>query len=89
MIYRALELAEVDNPAYGVKVGDTKVDMEAADNAHMPGVLVTTGTLPDKEAAEAVNEQIGREHLIVASLVNVIEFTLDETLSDRIRTQNR
>ena len=84
-----MECARVENPVHAVNVGDTKVDMKTSDNAYMPGVLVITGSIPNNETAEAVNDETGRKHLIVSSLVNIITYILDGTLSDRITAQNR
>lgn len=88
MIYRALEEALIKNAAYAVNVGDTKADTVSADNAYMPGIIVTSGSLNNEEANK-VNKAIDRKHLIVPSLVEVINFTLDGTLADRIRELNK
>lgn len=89
MIHKAMKHVNIDDPTYVVKIGDTKVDIEAADNACMPSIVVTSGSIPDVETAKAINEEIGRKHLVVPSLVDVIEFTLDGTLVDRIRNLNK
>ena len=67
LIYRAMEAALVENPAYAVNAGDT----ESADNAFMPGITVTSGSL-NKENAIKLNETLGREHLVLPSLVEII-----------------
>ena len=83
MIYQAMEFAKVDNPAKAVKVGDTKVDVEAADNACMPGITVTSGSVSHAQAVE-INEMTGRDHLIVENLADVMSAVLDGSLQDRI-----
>jgi len=87
MIYRAMEAALVENPAYAVNAGDTEVDTESADNACMPGVTVTSGSLKQAEA-ENLNETLGRKHLVLPSLVEIINHTLDGTIGDRIKALN-
>jgi len=84
MIYRALEIAGIENPAYAVNAGDTEVDTLSADNANMPGIIVTSGSLKTKKDAERINRKVGRNHLILDSLVDAINFTLDGTLADII-----
>ncbi len=88
LIYHAMEKAGVDNPPYVVNVGDTKVDTESADNAHMPGIIVTSGSITNREEAEKVNREIGKKHLILPSLVEIVDCTLDGTLADRIKELN-
>ena len=87
MIYRAMEEALVENPSYVVNVGDTEVDLLSADNAHVPGVLVTSGSIREADA-ERVNSKIGRKHLVAKDLAEVAGYVLDETLVDRIRELN-
>jgi len=89
LIYLAMKSAGVENPAYALKVGDTEVDVEASDNAHMPGALVLTGSVKDKEEARAKNEALGRNHLVALSLIEIIDHTIDGTIVDRIRSLNR
>jgi len=89
MLYRAMESEDVINPAYAIKAGDTKVDMEASDNACMPGIIVLSGSIKNKKEAEQINEEIGRRHLVLSSLVDVINYTLDGTLVDRIKELNK
>ena len=84
MIHRAMESALVENPAYCVNAGDTEVDTESADNACMPGITVTSGSL-DKQKAEELNVTLGRKHLVVPSLVEIINWTLDGTIAGRIK----
>jgi len=88
MIYKAMEFSGLEDPAYAVKVGDTNVDMQAPDNAQMPGIIVTSGSIVDEERAEAINSELGRKHLVLPSLVEVIVFTMDGTLADRIKDLN-
>ena len=88
MIYHALERALVENPGYAVNVGDTEVDTLSADNAYVPGIIVTSESLKTKEEADMINRKIGRKHLIADSLVGVIDYILDGTLADRIRALN-
>ncbi len=86
MIYRALESAGVENPAYALNVGDTEYDTLSADNASMPSIIVTSGVLKTRQEAEDINSKIGRKHLILDSLADAINFTLDGTLADRIKS---
>ena len=69
MIYCAMEIAGVKNPSYAVNVGDTKADVESSDNAHMPGIIVTSGSIPDFQIAKAINEETGKAHLVVPSMI--------------------
>jgi len=89
LIYRAMESVGVKNPAYALKVGDTQVDVEASDNAHMPGALVLTGSIKDREKARAKNEALGRDHLVEPTLADIIDYTIDGTIVDRISALNR
>lgn len=89
MIYLAMKEAGIENPAYAVKVGDTKVDVEASDNAGMPGIIVLSGSIETRDDAEKANAEIGRKHLILPNLIDVIEYTLDGSLADRIKGLNR
>ncbi|MCK5063075.1 MAG: HAD hydrolase-like protein, partial [Candidatus Aenigmarchaeota archaeon] len=76
------------NPAYAVKVGDTKVDVKASDNAGMSGVLVLSGSIETRADAEKINAEIGREHLILPSFIDVVNYTIDGTLPDKIKELN-
>ena len=87
MIHRAMEAALVEIPGYCVNVGDTEVDTESADNACMPGITVTSGSL-HWAGADRLNETLGRNHLILPSLVEIVNFILDGTLADRTRDLN-
>lgn len=91
LIYRAMESVGVEKAkvAYGLKVGDTKVDVEASDNAHMPGALVLTGTVKNEGKARDKNEELGRNHLVAPRLIEIIDWTIDRTIVDRIRALNR
>lgn len=89
MIYRAMESALVENPSYALNVGDTKVDVESSDNAYMPGILVLSGSIINRDEAEKINQELGRRHLVVAGLVEIVNYTLDGTIADRIRELNR
>lgn len=87
MIYRAMEAALVENPAYAVNAGDTEVDTESADNAGMPGITVASGSLRDMEARK-LDEILGRRHLVVPSLIEIVNYTLDGTIAERINNLN-
>ncbi len=87
LIHRAMEAAGIENPHYAVNVGDTKVDMESADNACMPGIIVTSGSVNLAEA-DSISQQLGRRHAIFPSLVSVIDSILDGTLSVKLRKLN-
>jgi len=84
MLFRAMELCTIINSSYAVKVGDTKVDMQEADNAQMPGIIVTSGILNSKEEAEKVNQELGRKHLILSDLRETISYIIEGTLKERI-----
>ena len=88
LIFHAMEVAGVENVAYAVNVGDTEVDTGSADNAYMPGITVTSGSLNGADAIK-LNETLGRKHLVLPSLVDVINFTLNGTLGDKIRELNK
>lgn len=88
MIYRALEIAGIENPADAVNVGDTEWDALSADNANMPGIIVTSGSLRNRRETNIANRKIERPHLVLDDLADVIDFTLDRTLADRIRVLN-
>lgn len=88
MIYLAMKEAGIENPAYAVKVGDTKVDVEASDNAGMSGVLVLSGSIETRADAENTNVEISREHLILPSFIDVVNYTIDGTLPDKIKELN-
>jgi len=88
LIFHAMEHAGVENAAYAVNAGDTEVDTRSADNAYMPGITVTSGSLNEADAIK-LNETLGRKHLVLPSLVELVNFTLDGTLADRIRELNK
>jgi len=88
MIYLAMKKAGIKNPAYAVKVGDTKVDVKASDNAGMSGVLVLSGSIETRDDAEKTNAEIGRKHLILPSFIDVVNYTIDGTLPDKIKELN-
>lgn len=71
-----------------LKVGDTKVDLEAADNCGMPSVLVLSGSIRTEEEAQKVNEELGRKHLVYQSLVEVALDVEKEVIQDKIRLLN-
>ena len=89
LIFAAMGAAQVADQTYCVKVGDTLVDMEAADNAYTSGIIVTSGSIRTEEDARVVNVTLGRGHLILPSLVEVINLTLDGKLADKIRELNQ
>jgi len=89
MIYLAMKEAGIENPAYAVKVGDTKVDVEASDNAGMPGIIVLSGSIEIRDDAERTNAEIGREHLILPNFIDVVNYTIDGTLPDKIKKLNK
>ena len=88
MIYRSMEAASVQNPAYAINVGDTLVDTQSADNARMPGIVVLSGSITTIDDAVDMDEDLGRRHIIVPSLVDIVNFVLDGTIADRIRNLN-
>ncbi|NOQ55615.1 MAG: HAD hydrolase-like protein [Nanohaloarchaea archaeon] len=88
MICLAMNEAGIETPAYAVKVGDTKVDVEASDNASMPGIIVLSGSIETRDDAEKTNAEIGREHLILPSFIDVVNYTIDGTLPDKIKKLN-
>lgn len=88
LIFHAMEAARIENAAYAINAGDTKVDTESADNAYMPGVVVLSGSITTSKEAKRINQEIERRHLIVPSLVDIINFTLDDTIVSRIRALN-
>lgn len=89
MIYLAMKEAGIINPANAIKVGDTKVDVEASDNAMMPGILVLSGSIETQVDAETTNTEIGRKHMILPSFIDVVDYTIDGTLPDKINDLNR
>lgn len=82
MIFRALEKAGLV-PGEVIKIGDTKVDVEAADQAGIPGILVLSGSFNGPADAEAVNRELDREHLIHRDLTE----TVDKILSGELVKQ--
>jgi len=70
MIYKAMKFVD-----HAVKVGDTEVDIEAADNAGIPGILVTSGS---------IKEAVTGTHLVLPSLARVINYVIDGTLESRL-----
>ena len=82
-----MEAAGIENAAYADNAGDTEGDTKSADNAGMPGITVTSGSLNEADSIK-LNETLGRKHLVLPSLVELINFTLDGTLADRIRQLN-
>ena len=89
LIHKAMECARVENPAYCVNVGDTSVDTQSADNACMPGVIVLSGSITNGKQAEEINNECGRKHLALPSLVNVVEAIIDGTLASKISELNK
>ena len=83
MIHHAMEAMLIDNPSWAIKLGDTKVDLEAADNAHMPGILVMSGSVSNTEDAKKINAEIGRDHMLSPSLKEVVDYILDGTIVER------
>lgn len=72
-----------------LKVGDTKVDLETADNIGMPSVLVLSGSVKTTEEAMRINEELGRNHLVYQSLVEVAQDVEKEIIQDKIHWMNR
>jgi phosphoglycolate phosphatase-like HAD superfamily hydrolase len=89
LIWHAMEMAGVSDIRRVLKVGDTEVDVEASDNTYMPGAIVLTGSIADAERARQANERLGRNHLVVPSLIQIIDQTLDGTIVDRFRELNK
>jgi len=88
MIFHAMKFASIKNPSYVIKVGDTKVDLEAADNAHIPGIWVLSGSVKTVEDIEKFNQELMRKHLILPSLIEVIDYILDGTIVEKIKELN-
>jgi phosphoglycolate phosphatase-like HAD superfamily hydrolase len=88
LIFHSMEAAGVENPAYAVKVGDTEVDMGAPDNAHMPGIIVLTGSLKE-ESTEKVDETLNRKHLVLPSLEDVVDYAINDELGGIIKELNK
>lgn len=84
MLYRGMESASVYEVSHALNVGDTEADMRASDHARMAGILVTSGVVPDWESGAKIANKLGREHLVLPSLVEVIEYVLDGSIYDRI-----
>ena len=80
---------KMTDPNRGIKVGDTEVDVRAADNAKMPGILVTTGSITSEEKAREINQRIGRKHLVVPTFVEIVKYAIDRTLQGRIGDLNK
>ena len=88
MLQNAREFVGVTDPTLAVKGGDAKLDLEAPNNDGMPSIMLLSGSVPDVGKAEAIIEEIGRRHLILPSLENVIDFAIDGTLREEIRALN-
>jgi beta-phosphoglucomutase-like phosphatase (HAD superfamily) len=89
MIHIAMQSAKITQTTRAVKTGDSAKDMQAPDNVNMPGVIVKTGSIIDDEHASRINKEIGRNHLVVASVVDVVRLVLNGTLKDEIHALNK
>ena len=88
MIHRAMRiLGVVDRPEV-IKIDDTAVGVEAADNAGVASVLVLSGTIESTRAAARVNARLDRKRLVARDLAEVIGWIERGELVDRIRRRN-
>lgn len=88
MIRESMKRLKIKDNKSVINVGDTKVDIEAADNAHVPGIIVLSGTVTNNKKAEEINKELGRKHLVLPSLAEVIKYILDNTLANKIKELN-
>ncbi len=78
----------IRNYRQALAVGDTKADLEAADNCGMPSALVLSGSVQTEEGVRAINQELGREHIIYPSLVEIAQDIESEIIADKIRWLN-
>jgi phosphonoacetaldehyde hydrolase len=88
MIHRAMRILGVVDRSEIVKVDDSGVGVEAADNAGVASVLVLSGTLRSEEEAAAVNRRLGRRRLVARDLAEVIDWIVRGELRERILRLN-
>jgi len=68
-----------------VKVDDTIVGLQAADNAHIPGIGVLSGNITDRAVYK---QNLDRKHLVLNSLVQVVNLIEANYLNDVIIKQS-